>query len=76
MFVFGGLSGATALGDLLVLDTRTAIWCRPRTSEPPRPRGNHAASIVGDTLIIFRANGDDIIVENEPETIMLGRVHK
>ena len=53
MFVFGGVHGAAALGDLIVLDTRTSVWFRPRTSAPPRPRGNHSAAAVGDRLIIF-----------------------
>ena len=53
MFVFGGNNGTDALGDLIVLDVRTSMWSRPRTSAPPRPRGNHAAAAVEERLIIF-----------------------
>ena len=54
MFVFGGTNAAgEALGDLIMLDTRTASWSRPRTSAPPRPRGNHAAAAVESRIIVF-----------------------
>lgn len=53
MFVYGGVHGDGAIGEMLVLDTLNALWGRPRTSAPPRPRGNHASAVVGDRLIIF-----------------------
>ena len=53
MFVFGGVANGNTLGDLIFLDIPLSHWCRPRTSAPPRARGNHASTVVNNRLIIF-----------------------
>ncbi|KOO31368.1 kelch repeat [Chrysochromulina tobinii] len=53
MFVFGGVANGNTLGDLIFLDIPLFHWCRPRTSAPPRARGNHASTVVNSRFIIF-----------------------
>ena len=75
MFVFGGLNGDATLGDLLFLDVPNCLWCRPRTSSPPRPRGNHASALVDKRLVIFGGStggtffGDLGILDTESRTL-------
>ncbi|KAH3766096.1 host cell factor [Pelomyxa schiedti] len=58
MFIFGGMAGqedaSTVFSDLHVLNLRTQKWSQPTvTGKSPDARNSHAATIVGNNMVVI-----------------------
>jgi len=60
----GGVANGASLGDTIYLDTTFMTWNQPRTSQPPRPRSQHAACVLGTRFIIF--GGSQVMARASP----------